>query len=99
MGVRLRGQLTTLRRAVDVDVELLVAWHADPEVSRFWDDETFTAAQIRERLLRPDVDAYIVELAGSAIGYVESWRDADGPRRRRACRIRASTASALPRPS
>ena len=78
MGVRLRGQLTTLRRAVDVDVELLVAWHADPEVSRFWDDETFTAAQIRERLLRPDVDAYIVERAGAAIGYVEAWRDPDG---------------------
>jgi aminoglycoside 6'-N-acetyltransferase len=63
---------------VDADVELLVAWHADPEVSRFWDDETFTEAQIRERLRRRDVDAYIVELAGSAIGYVESWRDADG---------------------
>src|SRR5207244_7657868 len=69
---------TTLRRAGDADVEMLVAWHADPDVSRFWDDETFTAAQIRERLTRRDVDAYIVELAESAIGYIEAWRDPDG---------------------
>src|SRR5881227_2317531 len=35
-----RGQLTTVRPATDDDVGRLVARHADPDVSRFWDDET-----------------------------------------------------------
>ena len=28
------------------DVDLLVDWHADPEISRYWDDETYTREQI-----------------------------------------------------
>ena len=43
MGLRLRGSLTEVRRATEDDVELLVAWHADPDVSRYWDGETFKA--------------------------------------------------------
>ena len=47
---------TTLRRASDDDVDRLVAWHADPDVSRYWDDETFTRARV-PRAARP-VDPY-----------------------------------------
>lgn len=72
MEVRVHGQLTSLRPAGERDVDRLVAWHADPEVSRFWDDETFTRAEMEERLARPDVDAWIVEEAGEPAGYLQT---------------------------
>ena len=48
----------TYRPATDDDVDLLAAWHADPEVSRYWDDETFTVEEMRRRPARADVDAW-----------------------------------------
>jgi len=77
VGVRVQGTLTTLRSATSDDVDLLVGWHADPDVSHFWDDETFTPGQIRERLERGDVDAYIVEATGVPVGYAQTWRAED----------------------
>jgi aminoglycoside 6'-N-acetyltransferase len=71
--VGLRGALTVVRPATEADVELLVAWHADPEVSRYWDDETYTAAEIRERLDRTEVDPWIVEADGNPVGYLQSY--------------------------
>jgi aminoglycoside 6'-N-acetyltransferase len=81
MGLRLHGRLTQVRPASEDDADLLVAWHADPDVSRYWDDETFTRDEILERLRRPDVDAYIVEAGGATIGYLQAWWDEDQPRR------------------
>ena len=77
MGVRVRGQLTEVRPATDADVDLLVAWHADPEVARYWDGRTFTCSEMRVRLARPDVDAYIVEVEGRPVGYLQTWRDGE----------------------
>lgn len=71
MDVLVRGRLTTLRPAGADDVDRLVAWHADPEVARYWDDETFTPAEIEERLSRDDVEAWIVEEAAEPIGYLQ----------------------------
>jgi aminoglycoside 6'-N-acetyltransferase len=71
MDVLVRGQLTTLRRAAAGDVERLVVWHADPEVSRYWDGETFTRAEMEERLARVDVEAWIVEAGGDPVGYLQ----------------------------
>ena len=71
----------TLRPATADDVDLLVAWHADPETSRFWDDETFTREQILHRLERESVDAWIVEEAGEPVGYLQAWWEDDPPRR------------------
>ena len=59
-----RGRLTTLRPATLDDVERLVAWHADADVARYWDGETFTHTEMSERLARDDVDAWIVETVG-----------------------------------
>jgi len=67
----IRGERTALRRATDDDVELLVAWHADPDVARYWDDETFTPDEMRERLARDDVEAYVVEEHGAPVGYLQ----------------------------
>jgi aminoglycoside 6'-N-acetyltransferase len=73
----IRGEATVLRRAIDADADLLVAWHDDPEVARYWDEERFTRDQMLARLRRHDVDAYIVEAGGDAIGYVQVWQDGD----------------------
>jgi aminoglycoside 6'-N-acetyltransferase len=50
-------------------------------VQRYWDDETFTHDELRERLERGDVDAWIVEtIAGEPIGYLQTYASgvADG---------------------
>lgn len=75
MDVPVHGRMTQLRVATADDVERLVAWHADPDVARFWDGETFTPAEMSERLERPDVDAWIVEAEGVPVGYLQVWGD------------------------
>ena len=77
----LRGALTVVRPAGEADVDLLVRWHADPEIARYWDDETFTAEEIRARLARAEVDPWIVEAGGEPVGYLQSWWEEDEPRR------------------
>jgi aminoglycoside 6'-N-acetyltransferase len=71
VGPLVRGQLTTLRPATAGDVDRLVAWHADPEVSRYWDDETFTVAEMEARLRRSDAEPWIVEAGGEPIGFLQ----------------------------
>jgi aminoglycoside 6'-N-acetyltransferase len=71
VDVLVRGRLTTLRPADADDVDRLVAWHADPEVARYWDDETFSRREMEERLERDDVEAWIVEEHGEPIGYLQ----------------------------
>jgi aminoglycoside 6'-N-acetyltransferase len=66
---------------VQDDAPLLVDWHADPEVSRYWGDRTFTLDEMRERLVRDTVDAWIVEEDGRPVGYLQSWREDDRPLR------------------
>jgi aminoglycoside 6'-N-acetyltransferase len=75
------GRLTHVRRATDEDAELLAAWHADPDVSRYWDDKTFTVQEMRLRLARPDVDPWIIEADGVPVGYIQSWWEEDEPAR------------------
>jgi len=78
---RVHSEQTTLRPVEEGDVDLLVAWHADPDVRRYWDDETFTPEQMRGRLEREPVDAWIVEADGEPVGYLQSWWEEEGPRR------------------
>lgn len=72
MGLLVRGRLTALRPATGDDVERLCAWHADPEVARYWDGETFTHEEMAERLARAGVDAWIVEASGEPVGYLQT---------------------------
>jgi aminoglycoside 6'-N-acetyltransferase len=73
--------LLSYRAATPDDVTLLVEWHADPEVSRYWDDETFTDEEMRARLAREDVDMWIVEDGGEPVGLLQSWWE-DAPSKR-----------------
>jgi aminoglycoside 6'-N-acetyltransferase len=73
--------LLSYRAATRADVSLLVAWYADPEVSRFWDGRTYDEVEMHARLDRPDVDAWIVEEDGEPVGYLQSWWEEDEPRR------------------
>ena len=75
MGVRVRGELTSVREATADDVDLLVGWHADPEVARFWDDEVFTREEMSARLARSGVEAFVVEADGEPVGYLQVWTD------------------------
>jgi aminoglycoside 6'-N-acetyltransferase len=75
VGVQVRGRLTALRPADVGDVERLVAWHADSEVARYWDGETFTSAEMEERLAREDVEAWIVEERGEPVGFLQVHPD------------------------
>jgi aminoglycoside 6'-N-acetyltransferase len=78
MGARLHGRLTAIRPATLDDIDLLVAWHGDPEVARYWDDETYTREEMEERLSRTDVEAFVIEETGVPVGYIQAWKDDDG---------------------
>ena len=73
----IRGEITAVRAASDADADMLVDWHADPDVARYWDGETFTRDEMLERLHRGDVAPFIVEAGGRAIGYLQVWREGD----------------------
>jgi aminoglycoside 6'-N-acetyltransferase len=64
---------TGLRQVTGDDVDLLVAWHADPEVSRFWDNEVHTPETMREKLAKDRFVPWIVEEEGEPVGYLQHW--------------------------
>src|SRR3954452_7173364 len=70
--MNVHGERTSLRPAAEDDIDRLVAWHADPEVARYWDDETFTREERAERLPRDDGDAGIVQAGGEPIGFLQT---------------------------
>jgi aminoglycoside 6'-N-acetyltransferase len=76
-GAEIRGERTVVRPAGEHDADLLVRWHADPEVARYWDEETFTRAEMLERLRRADVEPFVVEERGRPVGYLQVWGEGD----------------------
>jgi aminoglycoside 6'-N-acetyltransferase len=75
----LHGDFTVVRPATADDADLLVGWHADPEVARYWDGETFTREEMLLRLARPDVDPYVVQEDNEPVGYLQAWFDDASP--------------------
>jgi aminoglycoside 6'-N-acetyltransferase len=71
----LAGRRTVVRRLTEDDIDVLGAWHADPEVARFWDDEVPSREELIEDLARPDVDEYLVEVDGRPVGFLQAWFD------------------------
>jgi aminoglycoside 6'-N-acetyltransferase len=72
------GERTVLRPVKGADVDLLLRWHADPEVLRFWDGETFTRATMLVRLARDDVTPYLVLAESEPVGYLQVWGGPEG---------------------
>jgi aminoglycoside 6'-N-acetyltransferase len=75
----LHGVFTEIRAATPDDVDLLVGWHADPEVARYWDGETFTHDEMLLRIAAADVDPYVVQEDGEPIGYLQAWFGDEAP--------------------
>jgi len=75
----IRGERVLVRPATLDDADLLVRWHDDPEVARYWDGETYTRDEMRARLARGGVAAYVVEAGGEPVGYLQTWRDDEAP--------------------
>jgi aminoglycoside 6'-N-acetyltransferase len=69
--------MTTVRPASDDDADLLVAWHEDPEVARYWDDETFTREEMLERLARSGVESFVIEEGSTPVGYLQVWQEGE----------------------
>jgi aminoglycoside 6'-N-acetyltransferase len=67
------GEQALIRLATVDDVDLLVRWHTDPEVARYWDGKAYSREQMLSRLARPDVDAYVIEANGEPVGYIQAW--------------------------
>ncbi|MFL5929334.1 MAG: GNAT family N-acetyltransferase, partial [Gaiellaceae bacterium] len=74
-------QRASYRAATVGDVGLLAAWHADPDVARYWDDERPPAEEIRADLADPTVDQWIVLDGEEPVGFLQSWRAEGEPLR------------------
>ena len=74
------GERVVVRPATLADADLLVAWHAEPDISRQWGQETFTRDEIVARLRRSHVDPYVIEEDGRPVGYIQAWFDHDPSR-------------------
>lgn len=74
-SLRIRGAATVIRPAEERDADLLVGWHDDPEVARYWDHERFTSTEMLARLRRAEVDAFVVEADGEPVGYLQVWSE------------------------
>src|SRR2546425_2860776 len=72
------GEFTVLRPVEESDVDLLVRWHADPDVLGFWDGKTFTRETMLVRLAREDVTPYLVLAEGEPVGYLQVWGAREG---------------------
>jgi aminoglycoside 6'-N-acetyltransferase len=77
--VPLVGRSSIVRPATTDDADLLVAWHEDPDVSRYWDGKTFTRAQMMLHLVRADIDPYVVMDEDVPVGYIQVWFEEDVP--------------------
>ena len=65
------GSRTSLRPVEEHDVDLLLEWHADDGVARYWDWESFTREEMVERLGRDDVTPYVVLEGERPVGYLQ----------------------------
>lgn len=59
------------------DINLLVAWHADPEVSRFWDGKVYNREELLEKFGRERWLPFLVEEDGVPVGYLQQWWEED----------------------
>jgi aminoglycoside 6'-N-acetyltransferase len=76
-GDSIRGKHTSLRPAVDADLDLLTRWFADPDVYLWWGGEPIGGDRVSADYTghrSPDVESFIVEAEGGPIGFLQYWR-------------------------
>ena len=74
----LHGDRTTLRPVTEDDLDLLTGWFSDPEMYAWWDRRPLSREEVEEKYVgrrRPEVESFIVETDGRAIGYLQYWLD------------------------
>ena len=73
----IRGERTSLRPATDDDLDLLAGWLADPEVYRWWEGRPLSREEVADLYTgrrRPEVEPFVIEAEGLAVGYLQCWR-------------------------
>jgi aminoglycoside 6'-N-acetyltransferase len=75
--MELRGRDVTLRPTTPDDAPALLEILIEPEVARWWGD--FDLERVKAELIEgdPDEEPFVIELAGSAIGYIQAVEEND----------------------
>jgi aminoglycoside 6'-N-acetyltransferase len=71
----LRGERVVLRALTEGDVGRLAEIHARPEVARWWPDEE--ADYLGSKLEGDLIAAWVVELDGAVVGFVQAYEESD----------------------
>ena len=74
----LQGELVRLRPVSPADVARLAAIRRTPEVYARWRGGDDMVAAVGEDLAEPDVVAYVIELDGRVVGWIQ-WQAEDDP--------------------
>jgi aminoglycoside 6'-N-acetyltransferase len=73
----IHGEAVNIRPTSDEDLEFLASWFADPQFVIWWGGKPKTREEVRRECLvhDPARQAFIVEVNGEPIGYVQAWSD------------------------
>jgi aminoglycoside 6'-N-acetyltransferase len=61
------------RRLTDADLPMVGIWLDRPHVAEWWDGVADKLAEIREAMVAPSTQPFIVELDGRPVGYVQCY--------------------------
>jgi RimJ/RimL family protein N-acetyltransferase len=81
--MELAGAQFTLRETSADDAELLLQWHVDPEVNRYWDRRPLTQKEVAAKYLgarAPEVRCFIIQAEKrEPIGFIQyAYLESDG---------------------
>jgi demethylmenaquinone methyltransferase/2-methoxy-6-polyprenyl-1,4-benzoquinol methylase len=72
---RIQTDEFVIRPTTAADLRLLVTWHSDPDVNRYWDRRPLTDAEVNHKYLGgrlPEVRCFIIESpAGQPVGFIQ----------------------------
>jgi aminoglycoside 6'-N-acetyltransferase len=74
----LQGKLVRLRLADEADIPRLVEIRRRPEVYSWWRGGEDLVAAVKEDFAEPDMTAYVIELDGRVVGWIQ-WEAEDEP--------------------
>ncbi|MDQ3958323.1 MAG: acetyltransferase [Actinomycetota bacterium] len=82
MTDRVEGDGFVVRTTSSHDVPLLVAWHADPEIHRFWERRPLTEAEVAADYVdgaTPGLRCFVIEAPpGKPVGFIQ-YAELDEP--------------------